>query len=511
MAVEVAQQDVARTGCDVAVIGAGFAGLSAAVKLADAGLKVVVVEQAPRLGGRATAFTDKTTGERVDNGQHALFGCYRETYAFLRTIGTADLAPLDPRLELVMADVSGHQSRLSCPPLPAPMHLLAGVLSWGALSIADRWSTVKIAPFLRDARRRGAEAVAAEVPAELTVSEWLASLGQGPVVREWLWNPLALAALNQSPDVAGARAFARVLGELFGPEPGASSLGVPAVPLDELYAEPAARFVEARGGQVLRGALARLGAEEAPGEKRRRVSFSTKKTPDVFSIAAARAVVCAVPWHALGALWAGGAPPEIAPIVKNAELFVAEPIVSVNLWFDRPVLSHRQVGLVGTQFDWAFAATSKKTSGVFFDEKDTRRLFRVTLVASGARDLLRRDNDALIALAERELRVCLGGTAADTGAIRRAFGANPGADAAASLREARRVHAVVVREPRATFSVAPGAPARPGTVTPAAGVFLAGDWTDTGLPGTIEGAVVSGHRAAREVLDWCSKGALEHQ
>ncbi|MCC7185362.1 MAG: NAD(P)-binding protein [Acidobacteria bacterium] len=258
--------------CDVVIVGAGFAGLSAAVKLADAGLCVVVMEQAPRLGGRATAFTDKTTGERVDNGQHALFGCYRDTYSFLRTIGTADLAPLDPNLELVMADVSGRQSRLSCPPLPAPLHLLAGVLSWGALSWADRLSTLKLAPFLRAVRARGAEVVAAEVPAHLTVSAWLTMLGQGAAVREWLWNPLALAALNQSPDVAGARAFARVLGELFGPERGASALGVPTVPLDALEAEPAARVVEARGGRVLRGGRCEVGGVEGAG-KRRRVSF----------------------------------------------------------------------------------------------------------------------------------------------------------------------------------------------------------------------------------------------
>ena len=475
---------------DVVVIGAGFAGLSAAVRLAEAGVTVTVLEQAPRLGGRATAFTDKTTGERVDNGQHALFGCYRETYAFLRTIGTADLAPPDPRLELVMADVSGRQSRLSCPPLPAPMHLLAGVLSWGALPLADRWSTVKMAPFLRAARSRGAEAVAAEVPAHLTVSQWLESLGQGPVVREWLWNPLALAALNQSPDVAGARAFARVLGELFGPDPGASSLGVPTVPLDELYAEPAARFVEARGGQVLRGVPARLSSEKVSGAFF--VSSDTKKAPDTFSAAA---IVCAVPWHALRALWPAGPPATMAKIVTNAEHIVAEPIVSVNLWFDRPVLSHRQVGLVGTTFDWAFRPARPQRSRRDANEPDPTSevaLHRVTLVASGARDQLRLDNDALVALAERELRACLGG----------APGAppTPGADAAVSLREARRVHAVVVREPRATFSVAPGAPARPGTGTPVPGLFLAGDWTDTGLPGTIEGAVRSGHAAAAAVL-----------
>jgi len=453
------------TSADVVVIGAGFAGLSAAVRLADAGLKVVVLEQGPRLGGRATSFTDKTTGDHIDNGQHALFGCYRETYAFLRAIGTDPLAPLDPKLSLVMADTTGRRAALSCPPLPAPMHLMAGVLAWGALPLVDRWSTAKMAPFLRDARKRGAAAAAAEVPEHLTVAAWLSAMGQGPVVREWLWHPLALAALNQSPEVAGARAFARVLGELFSAEANASALGVPTVPLDALYAEPAARFVEARGGEVLRRAPARLSPEKTSGAFF--VTFGAKKAPDVFSGISTQSIICAVPWHSLGALWPEGHPEVMAPIVNQANDLPAEPIVSVNLWFDRPVLADRQVGLVGTQFHWAFSDP----------RKGTRRLFRVAMVASGARDLLRQDNDALVALAERELGQCV-----------------------PAARAARRAHALVVREPRATFSVAPGTPARPGTGTPVPGLFLAGDWTDTGLPGTIEGAVVSGHAAADAVL-----------
>ena len=457
---------------DVVVIGAGFAGLSAAVRLAGAGLKVVVLEEAPRLGGRATSFTDKTTGDHIDNGQHALFGCYRETYAFLRAIGTDALAPLDPKLSLVMADTTGRRAALSCPPLPAPMHLMAGVLAWSALPLADRWSTAKMAPFLRQARKRGAAAAAAEVPEHLTVAAWLSSMGQGPVVREWLWHPLALAALNQSPEVAGARAFARVLGELFSAEADASALGVPTVPLDALYAEPAARFVKARGGRVLRRTPARLSAEKTSGGFW--VATTLKKPPDVFS---APAVICAVPWHALGALWPDRPPEGMAPIISQVNELASEPIVSVNLWFDRPFLTDRQVGLVGTHFHWAFG----NDVGCLFRQetggKDTRRHFRVAMVASGARDLLRQDNDALVALAERELGQCV-----------------PGA------RSARRTHALVVRAPRATFSVAPGAPARPGTVTPVPGLFLAGDWTDTGLPGTIEGAVRSGHAAAAAVL-----------
>jgi len=446
---------------DVVVIGAGFAGLSAAVRLADAGRKVVVLEQAPRLGGRAASFTDKTTGERLDNGQHALFGCYRETYAFLRAIGTAHLAPLDPSLRLAMADSSGRQWTLSCPRLPAPLHLLAGVLSWGALPMADRWSTLKVAPFLRDARRRGAAAAAADVPADMTVSQWLTSLGQGPGVRDWLWTPLTLAALNQSPDVAGAQAFARVLGELFGPEADASSLGIPIVPLDELYAVPAVRHIESRGGQVHLRTSAQIKASGAFFE----VEVDRKRHPTPFSPGA---VISAVPWHAFGALWADSAPDSLRSIVNRANETEGEPIVSVTLWFDREVLAERQVGLVGTQFQWAF-----------------RNQRRAHLVASGAGDLLRMENEALIELAERELRQCV-----------------------PTARGATRVHAVVVREPRATFSVAPGGPPRPGTVTPLPGFFLAGDWTDTGLPGTIEGAVRSGHTAADAVLGVLASGTL---
>ncbi len=448
---------------DVVVIGAGFAGLSAAVRVAGAGLKVVVLEQAPRLGGRATSFTDKTTGDRLDNGQHALFGCYRETYAFLRTIGTAHLAPLDPTLRLAMADATGRQWTLSCPRLPAPMHLLAGVMFWGALPIADRWSTLKLAPFLRDARRRGAAAAASDVPADLTVSQWLASLGQGARVRDWLWNPLTLAALNQSPDVAGAQAFARVLGELFGPQSDASSLGIPTVPLDQLYAEPAVRYIESRGGRVHLRTPAQIKTSGGFFE----VSIDRKSLPTSFSPGA---VISAVPWHALGGLWSGPPPDSLRPIVNRANEIGGEPIVSVTIWFDRDVLTERQVGLVGTQFHWAFG---NELGGDFPGNR-----LRAHLVASGAGDLLRMENQALIELAERELCLCV-----------------------PAARGATRVHAVVVREPRATFSVAPGGPARPGTVTPVPGFFLAGDWTDTGLPGTIEGAVRSGHAAADAVVE----------
>src|SRR3954463_3300649 len=129
---------MALTNPDVIVVGAGFAGLSAAVRLTKRGARVLVLEAKARLGGRATAFTDRDTGELVDNGQHILMGCYTETFAFLRDIGAQDNVRLDPQLAVTMIDRAGRRSRLSCPALPAPLHLVAGVLEWDALSWRGR-------------------------------------------------------------------------------------------------------------------------------------------------------------------------------------------------------------------------------------------------------------------------------------------------------------------------------------------------------------------------------------
>jgi squalene-associated FAD-dependent desaturase len=445
---------------DVVVIGAGFAGLSAAVRLTDAGHRVVVLEQAPRLGGRATAFTDRETGERVDNGQHALFGCYHETYAFLRRLGTDHLAPPAPRLHVTLTDGPSHVFALDCPAWPSPWHLVGGLLRWRALSWRDRLSAARVARVILRARRRGAEAVAAEIPGDLTVSAWLAASGQSARLVEWLWRPLATAALNQSPDVAAARLFVRVLGDLFGPEPTDAAIALPRVPLDELYAVPAARAIEAGGGRVMLRAPASVEIDAHGGVQRVHTGSDTVDT---------RVVVSAVPWHAFSGLWQDRMPRALAATCEHAARMTSSPIVTVNLWFDRPVLTppiDRFVGFVGSPVHWAF-----DKSAIFGTAAG-----HISVVSSGASDLVTEDNATLAATATRELMRLL-----------------PAAAAARCLRS------VVVREPRASFSIAPGGPPRPAAVTSVRGLFLAGDWTDTGLPATIEGAVLSGHRAAAAV------------
>ncbi len=141
------------TAYDAVVVGAGFGGLSAAVRLAKSGARVLVLEARSRLGGRATAFPDGETGEIVDNGQHVLAGCYVETFAFLAEIGAEDHVRLQPQLAVTMVDRHGVTTRLSCPSLPPPLHLVAGVFDWEALTWRDRLSVLKMATPLRLARR----------------------------------------------------------------------------------------------------------------------------------------------------------------------------------------------------------------------------------------------------------------------------------------------------------------------------------------------------------------------
>ena len=441
---------------DVVVIGAGCAGLAAAVRLSSQGARVVVVEQAPRLGGRTSSFTDRESGERLDNGQHVLFGCYRETYELLRQIGTADRAPLQQTLALTIAGgPSGRGHVLACPDQPTPWHLLLGLMMWDAVPFADRLAVRHLSHVLSSARRDGAEATAARVDASLTVAQWLHQQHQSAQMRRWLWDPLVFAALNQSPDEAAARPFVRVLAEMFGPRPEDSAIGLPRVPLDELIALPAVHTIESYGGVVMTKRPAKIAVT---GERIAHVRVGD-------TIVRAPAVISAVPWHAFQALWDETIPASLVDVATHAAAMKSSPIVTVNLWFDRDVMptSSPFVGLADGTVQWFFGRNALVGSGT-----------HVSAVTSGAVEILRLENDDVIARAEADARRALPGTHG------------------AYLRRA-----LVVREPRATFTLSPDAPPRSGAMTGLAGFVLAGDWTDTGLPATIEGAVRSGFAAAR--------------
>ena len=435
---------------DVIVIGGGVAGFSAATALAEAGAQVLLLEARPGLGGRATAFTDPGTGERVDNGQHILMGCYYDTLKLLARIGASDRVRWQAGLALTMVDERGHESVLKLPPMASPLHLLGGVLAWDALSWFERMSILRVGAALTPRGQNFSSA------SRESVREWLVRHGQAPRLCELFWEPLALAALNQSIDQAAASYFVTILAQMFGPDSTAAALVMPAVPLDELYAEPARAWLEARGHEVRVNAPVKVEvvADRVTGVRVRGEHL------------AAPWVISTVPWHGLGALFESP-PQSLAMTIANATALGSLPIVTVNLWFDRPVMHESVIGLPGRAFQWVF---------------DRRAIIggassHLSMISSGAEAIVAMSNDELIALALADVRAAL--PAARTATVRKGL---------------------AVREKRSTFSLAPDAPARPQAETGIAGFLLAGDWIDTGLPATIESAAVSGHRAAALVV-----------
>jgi hydroxysqualene dehydroxylase len=463
---------LARGQHDAIVIGGGFAGLAAATMLAEKGARVLVLEARPALGGRATAFTDPATGERVDNGQHVLLGCYRDTFRFLERIGATYHVQVQDRLTVDMVDRDGRASRLACPSLPPPFNLLGGLMTWSALGWRDRIAALRIPGALSPVRRASTARPASHegLPHAETVREWLLRYRQTPRLIEMLWEPLAVAAVNQSIDVASAVPFARALAEMLGNNRRDASLALPLKPLDEMYALPARAYIEMHGGEVRTNSPAKIqftdtrGAslDGSPGRPQGSAPQVTVRE-EKFT---APIVVCAVPWFALSEVFVEP-PASLRPTLDAADRTAASPIVTVNLWFDRVVIDHMLVGLPGRAMQWVF---------------DKRRVFgqqasHLSLVSSGAEKIVSLGNEELIQLAVHEVN-----------------------DAIPAARAASVRRAVVVREKRATFSVAPGQPQRPVTQTSIPGLLLAGDWIDTGLPATIEGAVRSGHMAAAAAM-----------
>jgi zeta-carotene desaturase len=431
----------------VVVVGGGFAGLAAATALAESGVPVHVFEARPTLGGRANAFRDPVTGDRIDNGQHILAGCYTQTLAFLQRVGSAARLHRPSTLHVVMIDEQRRRTELSLPPLPSPLDVLAGILAWDALEWSDRWSMLRIGSALRG---RGTI-----LPGE-TVRQWLTRYHQSPRLCRLFWEPLALAALNQPIDDASAEMFVAVTSRMFGSEPDAAAILVPSVPLDELYALPVRQFLARRGGIITAPAKAAIVTED-----KRVVGVIAGDTWTPASI-----VICAVPWFAITDVFIDP-PASLEPVVSNARALGSAPIVTVNLWFEDFQIDDAMFGMPGRHFQWVF---------------DRRRFVgggqsHLSLVSSGADVICNLSNAELIDTAVQEIRHAV--PAAAKSPVR---------------------HASVVRERRATFSLKPGSPPRPGTATAVTGLFLAGDWIDTGLPATIESAVVSGHRAAAAVL-----------
>jgi squalene-associated FAD-dependent desaturase len=442
---------------NVIVIGGGLAGLSSAVALAEAGFGVRLLEKRPHLGGRAASYL-LPDGERVDNCQHVTLGCCTNLDDFYRRTDAADKIRFFDRL--VFAAPDGRRGVIEAAALPAPLHMAASFALFPLLDWRDKRAIAHA--LLAIARSGGRPADVSCDGEHCTMLAWLRKNRQTDRAIQRFWEVILVSALDEELDRIDAQYGIDVFWKAFLSTRGGYRIGIPRVPLSELY-EGCREALARQGGELgLRAGVRGLLVVDGRIDGLEREDGSVE-TADYY--------LAAVPQDTLPELL----PPDIVerePVFSNLCNLRTSPITGVHLWFDRPVMKEPFLTLVDCTTQWIFNKTQLYGEG----GEDSKQYLQ--LVISASYGLVSRSRQEIIALCLGELREVLPAT-----------------------REAKLVKGTVVKEMSATFSPAPGSDRwRPAQRSPVAGLFLAGDWTATGWPSTMEGAVRSGYLAAEAIL-----------
>ncbi|MEZ0066246.1 squalene-associated FAD-dependent desaturase [Streptacidiphilus sp. MAP12-20] len=442
------------------VIGGGLAGITAALRLADAGLAVTLAEARPRLGGLAFSF--QRGALTVDNGQHVFLRCCTAYRGLLQRLGVRDEVWLQPRLDVPVRDVNtGRAGSIRRDPLPVPLHLGRGLVSYPHLSFAERAATGKAALALKRLD------LADPALDQRSFGDWLREHGQSPRAIEALWDLVGVATLNATADESSLALAAMVFKTGLLSEPGASDIGFARVPLGRIHDDMARAALDRAGVRVLLRARAVEVKPSGDGAGRHTVQLEGERLEGgAETFADLDALVLAVPQDAAHALLPPGSLDEPDALL---ELGYA-PILNVHVVYDRPVLDRPFLAALGSPVQWVFDRTPHsglQGPGQYVALSQSAAQAEIDLPVSVLRQ-------RYVPALERLLP---------------------------KARQAEVTEFFVTRERTATFAPAPGtARLRPSARTRTPGVHLAGSWTATGWPATMESAVRSGTAAARSVL-----------
>jgi len=435
----------------VVVVGGGLAGIAAACELADAGLRVTLVEKRPFLGGRSYSYLDKRSGMEVDNGQHVFLGCCTEYIRLLKRLGVWHKVHLQKRLHVRVIDKVWGESVLESQPLPPPLHLLPSLLRFRSLS-----PTEKARAAYAMARIRSLDRAARRDLDGITFADWLRAQGQTENAIRGFWSLIIQPTLNGEITTVSADLALMVFQEGFLRDRNGANVGWAKVGLSALLAQAAREYVESRGGEVRLGqGITGLRLEDG----RAAVSGPGQE---------AEYVVLAVEPRPLASLLPK--PLREEPFFGRIGHIDTSPIVNVHLWYDRQVTDMKFAAFLNTPLQWVF-----NKSRLWGQEGDGQYL---DVSLSGAQEFMDMSTREIVGLFAREVQSLF-----------------------PLARTAQLRQALVVKQRDATFAARPGVSRlRPGQRTPVRNLFLAGDWTDTGWPATMESAVRSGMLAAREVM-----------
>jgi squalene-associated FAD-dependent desaturase len=453
----------------VAIAGGGLAGLAAACALSDLGFRVVLYEKRPFLGGRASSYEHPGTGEVVDNCQHVLFRLCTNLIEFYERIGVADQIRWFDEMNFI--EPGGRVSVMRSSALPAPLHTAPSFWHFPFLSTADKLSITRtLVPItlteLRDDGR--------------SFQQWLDAHRQSASAVARFWRPILVSALSEELDRISVSAAAQVIRESM-KSASARQMGVPMIPLTDLY-NAAGEYVRARGGALeFRCPIDSFSVDASQVEVRLRGAAEQSARFDY--------LVVALPFDALDRVL----PParESESVREKISHFENSPITGIHLWFDRQISELEHAVLLDRTIQWMFHKSRLqpiRTQNVLAsvvagrDQQDARRESTpavrdgsyIELVVSSSKSLIDKSRAEIVHMALTE--------------VREFFPAS---------REANLVKSTVIKEVNATYSPKPGIDAhRPSAITAWPRVFLAGDWTATGWPATMEGAVRSGYIAA---------------
>lgn len=429
----------------VAVAGGGLAGLAAACALADAGFRVTLFEKRPFLGGRASSYEHPGTGEVIDNCQHVLFRCCTNLVEFYQRIGVAESIRWYDKMTFL--EPGGRESVMQSSSLPAPLHTAPSFLRFPFLSAADKFAIAQaLIPLTLSAQRDNGK----------SFQDWLQLHGQTEGAIERFWKPILISALSEDLDRVSLSAAAQVV-RVSMMSPAARQMGVPTAPLTELY-NAAGAYVTARGGEMrFRSSIEAF----QPGSTEVQVRSGSQEQAFDY-------LVLALTFDALDRVLPQS--PESAPLREKISHFETSPITGIHLWFDRQISDLDHAVLLDRTVQWMF----HKSRILRRNEGTKNEGSYVELVVSSSKSLIDRSRGDIIEMAVGELREFF-----------------------PAARGANLVKSTVIKELHATYSPRPGIDAhRPNAPTAWPRVFLAGDWTATGWPATMEGAVRSGYIAA---------------
>lgn len=432
----------------VLVVGGGLAGMTAALACADGGARVTLLEARKWLGGATASFT--RDGLTLDTGQHVFLRCCTAYRGFLRRVGSQGKTGMQPRLDIPVVAPGGRRSALRRNGLPAPLHLSGALLSYSFLTPGERLHAVRTALAVRrlDPRDPGVDA--------RSFGDWLLEHGESPRAIANLWDLFGLPTLNVHADGASLALAAKVFRTGLLEAAGAADIGMPLAPLAEVHGGPGLAALETAGATVRLGAKVRTIVAAADG-------VAGAATDD--GAVDADAVILAVPNERAAGVLPAGAVDEPAAFSHLG----SSPIVNLHVVYDRRVTRLRFAAAVDSPVQWVFDRTA--SAGV-----PEGQYLAVSL--SGADEHADRPVEELRATFLPALEALF-----------------------ESAKHARVERFLVTREPHATFRQAPGTlPLRPGPGTNVPRLYLAGAWTDTGWPATMEGAVRSGLTAARSAL-----------